>query len=585
MTGEPFQNDRRAAPPATPMANILLLDDNPVARKALAAILARAEHKFAAAGTIEEAMRILLGGAVDLFITEMRLPAPGQPMTLLRAIRANSFLKTLPVLVYTDLTGRENVKEALSLRVQNYLIKPYSDEKIFTEIRRAGEWNWIRGHFDDPEGFCRRTGLSRDAWRMLLEGLAEDLHTLLPTLRKAVEARSMESCRERLGRLSASAESCGFWTLYDLLSDLIQSSDKDQWIRVNALLPNLAIAENFVLTVMDGARAPEPFVDADRYGLPRSTLAPDSWLREEVVARRPFATRAQALEKLEKLRSFPVFEGRAAAFRLAANGRGASVQPLSDLVASDPTLSALVLQTVNRLSGDPDTPIEDSRQAVQMLGGSRMLAVLEDLETIPESTFSFPPALSGQRFGTYQIGCAKICAHVCDRCEIPIFMPHAYWAGLLHDLGKKALAGLYPESFLAAAQLAARLSIPLAKAYEELIGISPQEAGAILAEKRGLPRMFVNVMRHYSDPEAAPEDRELAAIVGFSSALCLRYGIGASGELPPPANLPMEKFPGWSVLRERVYPSFDLDHFADHMTDWTGALRGELAGSDSFVTD
>jgi CheY-like chemotaxis protein len=567
------------------MANILLLDDNPVAQKALAAILGRAEHKFAAAETIEDAMRILLRGGVDLFITEMRLSAPGQPLTLLRAIHANSFLKTLPVLVYTSVTGRENVKEVLSLRVQNYLIKPYSDEKVFTEIRRAHEWDWIRGHFEDPQNFCRRTGLSADAWRMLLENMREDLRTLLPELRKSVEIRSVEGCRERIGRLSASAESCGFWTLYDILTDLVAAVDKDQWIRVNVAIANVAIAENFVRAMLEPDRAPEAFVEADRFGLSEVTLAPDSWLRDEVLARRPFATRAEVLRGLALLKSFPVFEGRAAAFRLAADGRGASVQPLSDLVAADPTLSALVLQMVNRISGDPDSPIEDSRQAVQMLGGNRMREVLDELETIPESTFSLPPLLSGQRFGTYQIGCAKVCAFVCDFMEIPIFMPHAFWAGLLHDLGKKALAALYPESFVAASHLASRRSIRLARAYEELIGVSPQEAGAILAASRGLPRMFVNVMRHYNDPEAATEDRELTAIVGFSSALCIKYGIGASGEPPLPEDLPMEDFPGWSILRERVFPSFELAHFADAMGEWTQTLHLQLTGGDSFVTD
>ncbi|HNX04780.1 MAG TPA: HDOD domain-containing protein [Opitutales bacterium] len=568
------------------MANILLLDDNPVAQKALAAILGRAEHKFAAVSTVEEALRFIIKNIeIDLLVMDIQLTSASQPLSLLKIIRANSFLKTLPVLVYTNVTGREHVREALALRVQNYLVKPYSDEKVFTEIQRASEWGWIRAHFDDPLSFCRQMGLAQDAWRMLLEDLLDQLRGVVPILRQAVEKHSFDSCEARLAALAKSSEACGFWTLYDVLNDMRGAAAKDQWIRVNSFIATISIADKFVMHMLEPGHVPDGFVDADKFGVPEARLSATSWLRDENLARRPFATRDDVMQGVSKLRSFPVFEGRAASFRLAADGHGSSVQPVIELVSSDPGLSALLIQTINHISGDPDSPIEDSAQAVQMLGGHRLREAVSEIVPIPELTFSLPPNQSSQRFWMYQMGSARVCAFVYDFMEIPIFMPHAYWAGLLHDMGKKALAAVYPDSFVAASQLAERNSVSLSKAYEELIGCTPQDAGAELAQLRGFPRMFVNVMRHYADPENAVEDRELTAIVAFSGALCRRYGIGSNGEPPIPPGLPLEKFPGWEILRERVFPSFDLNRFGDVMTEWSAALCLQLTGRASYVTD
>ena len=568
------------------MANILLLDDNPVAQKALAAILGRAEHKFAAVSTAEDALRFILKNIeVDLLVMDLRLASPTQPLSMLKIIRSNNFLKTLPVLVYTNVTGREHVREALALRVQNYLIKPYSDDKVFTEIQRATEWGWIRAHFDDPKTFCRQMGLSEDAWKVLLETLLGQLRTILPLLRQSLEAHSFEACEARIAELVKSSEACGFWTLYDILCEMQNAAAKDQWIRVNSFVGSVSIADKFVLHMLEPGHVPEGFVDAGSFGLEQGNLSVHSWLREENISRRPFATRDDVLQAVSKLRSFPVAEGRAAAFRLSADGHGSSIQPVIDLVANDPGLSALLIQTISRLAPDPDSPIEDSTQAVQMLGAHRLQDAVSDLVPIPERFFTLPPHQSAPRLWMYQMGCARVCGFVCDFMEIPIFMPHAYWAGMLHDMGKKAVAAAYPDSFVAAASLSARNGIPLEKAYEELIGCTPQDAGAYLAELRGFPPMFVNAMRHYTHPENATADRELTAIVAFSSALCRRFGIGANGDLPIPAELPMEEYPGWSILRERVFPSFDLKRFADVMTEWSASLSLQLSGRDSYVTD
>lgn len=569
------------------MANILLLDDNPVAQKALAGILGRAEHKFAAVNTVEAAFKFILSNVeISLFIVDLRLQSGGgQPLNLIKLIRSNSFLKTMPIVVYTNVTGRDNVKAALALRIQNYLIKPFSDDKIYTEIRRAEEWGWIEGHFDDPRTFCKQMNLSMDAWRALLEDLLGQLRSSVPTFREAIEQKSLEPCQARLSRMIKTCEECGFWTLYDVLNEIYAAADKEQWIRVHSMIASLSLADGFIMHMLEPDRVPAGFVDADKFGVAEVKLDPNSWLRDEVVARAPFASEADVEQAMSKLHSFPVLSGHAAAFRLAADGHGSSVQPIADLVTGDPGLSALVIQSINRIENDPDSPIEDSRQAVQMLGGHRLRELVSEVIPVPEERFNLQPILSWQRFLLYQLGCANVCAFICEFMEIPIFMPHVYWAGMLHDLGKMALTSLYPESFVAAARMASGRSVTLEEAYMRLLGVTPQVVGARLAERCGLPRLFVDTMRHYMNPEQSSEYKELTAIVAFASGLCRRFNIGSNGSPPILPDVPLDTLPGWEIIRERVFPSFDINRFADVMGPWSEDLCLRLSGRSSFVTD
>jgi HD-like signal output (HDOD) protein len=258
---------------------------------------------------------------------------------------------------------------------------------------------------------------------------------------------------------------------------------------------------------------------------------------------------------------------------------------VTELVGKDPCLGALMMQAINRVIVDHDSLVEDSLQAAQLLGGARLRAAAQEMNVIAEKRFDLPPSVNWHRFWMFQYGCAQVCSFVCEFMEIPIFLPHAYWAGMYHDLGKVALAAIYPESFTAASKLAHEQNISMDEAYMKLIGVTPEKAGARLATICRFPPWIVNVMRHVRDPDAATEDRELTAIVSFSSNLCLRYHIGSNGDIAPPADMPLSEFPGWSIFGQRVFPSFDINRFGDVMAQWSMDRVLHMSGHDSYVTD
>ena len=112
------------------MAHILLVDPSEIAGKAMRGALARGGHRLAVVGTVAEAWEFLRRNvAVDLVFLELKLEGESG-MSVVENLRANVFLKLMPVVIYTATADRVAVKKAMELKVQNFIIKPYLDQQI-----------------------------------------------------------------------------------------------------------------------------------------------------------------------------------------------------------------------------------------------------------------------------------------------------------------------------------------------------------------------------------------------------------------------------------------------------------------------
>ncbi|WP_018139237.1 MULTISPECIES: chemotaxis response regulator CheY [unclassified Thioalkalivibrio] len=90
------------------------------------------------------ALPMLQNGDFDFLITDWNMPnMPG--IDLLRAVRADEKLKTMPVLMVTAEAKRDQIVEAAEAGVNGYVVKPFTAEtlkekidKIFERIESQG---------------------------------------------------------------------------------------------------------------------------------------------------------------------------------------------------------------------------------------------------------------------------------------------------------------------------------------------------------------------------------------------------------------------------------------------------------------
>ena len=84
------------------------------------------------------AMPILKAGGIDFLITDWNMPGM-QGIDLLKAVRGNEELATLPVLMVTAESKREQIVEAAEAGVNGYIVKPFNATTLKEKIEKIFE--------------------------------------------------------------------------------------------------------------------------------------------------------------------------------------------------------------------------------------------------------------------------------------------------------------------------------------------------------------------------------------------------------------------------------------------------------------
>ncbi len=563
------------------MAFILLVDPDPVARSALNGILARGNHRFAAVTSATAAWDFIQSQVkVDLLFLELKLEE-GNGLDLFQRLKDDNFLKVLPVVIYTEHGDRDTVKRGLGLHVQNFLIKPYRDDVIYAEIAKAVSNPWRHTHFEEEKSFCKMMGYEPAELHKMLERLRDALEGARTTLLKWREIPGALPVGEQLAVLTAEAEAAGAWGAVECLGNLRQKADDNRWEEFAAGLEGLGFAARLIFRHLNPSLTPDGFLSESEVNAEQEAQERARWFNAPAQNCCPVVPWAQLQTQLEALPGCPIMDSVAASFQMNASGHPSSINPLLELVARDPGLAAQMLIAANQTKRadelDP-TPIEDPGLAVSRLGEQRLVTQARGLITSPERLMQLPPLFSWPHFWMFQIGTAHVAQFTCRYLDRPSMESQAYVAGLLHDLGKLLLLHLHPFGLQAALQYSREHQVPLREAERLFLGCTTREMAVHFAEKNGLPRPYINVMRWIDTPAQATEDAVLVAVVSLARDLCRHNHVGFSGDTPRDKAPPLAETAEWAILRETVYPSFNLQEFEMKVHADCRELKRELHG-------
>ena len=104
------------------MGRILIIDDMPASRDAMARLLQQKGYETACAGNGEEGIAQLRKNVPDLVLLDHMMPKV-DGLTFLAQIRRFPRWKTLPVIMYTGIRDRGHQMKATALGVSEYLVK------------------------------------------------------------------------------------------------------------------------------------------------------------------------------------------------------------------------------------------------------------------------------------------------------------------------------------------------------------------------------------------------------------------------------------------------------------------------------
>ncbi|NOX76126.1 MAG: chemotaxis protein CheY [Gammaproteobacteria bacterium] len=84
------------------------------------------------------ALPILKGGGIDFLVTDWNMPGM-QGIDLLKAVRADAELASLPVLMVTAEQKRDQIVEAAQAGVNGYIVKPFTAQTLKEKIDKIFE--------------------------------------------------------------------------------------------------------------------------------------------------------------------------------------------------------------------------------------------------------------------------------------------------------------------------------------------------------------------------------------------------------------------------------------------------------------
>ena len=112
----------------------LVVDDSMPMRRIVANVLARLGHTdVVLAGNGREAMKRIEAEPIDFVITDWFMPEMSG-LEFLRKIRDNESTRDVPIVIITANASSDDVAQAVRLRVNGYVLKPFTAELLKERI-------------------------------------------------------------------------------------------------------------------------------------------------------------------------------------------------------------------------------------------------------------------------------------------------------------------------------------------------------------------------------------------------------------------------------------------------------------------
>jgi len=243
-------------------------------------------------------------------------------------------------------------------------------------------------------------------------------------------------------------------------------------------------------------------------------------------------TNAVTSMRLEKLRELPSLPQVIIDLQAAMSREDVSIDAIADTVSLDQALAAKALRVANCSFYGVPGRVVSIRQAIGMLGlrsVSTVLTIAAVSQSIPRPSC---PGFDLERYWRHSVAVA-LCARNIARA-LRLDADVAFTAGLLHDLGRLALASQVPASLAEALRKRDELDCTMLEAERAVLGTDHAALGSQVAARWHFGAAIVDAIRLHHEPPAAAQATMMDVIHiadGMAHALDLA---GDPNEMVPP---------------------------------------------------
>jgi len=187
-------------------------------------------------------------------------------------------------------------------------------------------------------------------------------------------------------------------------------------------------------------------------------------------------------------------------------------EDISSIIESDAAVTSQLLKIANSAYYGFRRTVEDLERAVMLIGITEVRNICLAICLVNQ----FNPRLLPKGFTLYSFWTHNLMTSFCckelARDQQWVHDDEIYLMGLLHDLGRLAIAATMPEKFNMIALLSRKKEIPISRA-EEASGLPHTEVGGWLAIKWGFSEKIKAVLKYHHAPlSSARYSRECALV-------------------------------------------------------------------------
>lgn len=117
------------------MSKVLSVDDSKTIRMIVTRTLAKYGCTVCEATNGEEGLAVAAAEKPEVIILDITMPVM-DGVTMLAKLREDPALKSIPVVMLTAESSRENIAQIARLGVRDYLVKPFKEEQLIEKLGR-----------------------------------------------------------------------------------------------------------------------------------------------------------------------------------------------------------------------------------------------------------------------------------------------------------------------------------------------------------------------------------------------------------------------------------------------------------------
>lgn len=257
--------------------------------------------------------------------------------------------------------------------------------------------------------------------------------------------------------------------------------------------------------------------------------------------------RIDAIPRLASLRSI------SHALNELLNAEYSLTAQIAEIIRRDPSLTSRLLRLVNSVFFGMSQKIASIEEAVLYLGVRQIrelslaTPVIEDFESISKGRSEF----EWRDLWQQSIGAALLTREILSNTEMAYEDDTDYLVGLLHKVGKIAMAAAFPEEFANIHREPYKNDLALRIAERTIIGWDYTQMGAYYLERNNLDKTIVNAVRWQSMPERAERAAPMAAAIQLARYLLHTADVVGIEKLEEPDVASPEDLSGWGILYRR----------------------------------